>query len=216
MRQFGLADAWILILAVRWTVLLSLVAFGCGGAAGVAVALARVSRSRALRAAAAVYIKVVQGIPLLILLFLVFFGANIMGLQVSAWTAAAIGFALYGSAFLAEIWRGCIQAVPMGQWDAASALGLPRLARLRLVIVPQAARIAVAPTVGFLVQLLKSTSLASVIGFTELTRTAQIVNNVTFQPLAVFGMVAALYFALCYPLSRWSARLEARMAARPA
>ena len=211
MRQFGLADTWILLLALRWTVLLALVAFAGGGLGGMVVALARVAPSRTLRAAAACYIKVLQGLPLLILLFLVFFGANILGIETSAWTAAAIGYGLYGSAFLAEIWRGCIEAVPSGQWDAASALGLHPIARLVLVIAPQAARIAVAPTVGFLVQLLKSTSLASVIGFTELTRAGQMVNNVTFQPLTVFGIVAGLYFALCYPLSLLSAQLETRM-----
>jgi polar amino acid transport system permease protein len=141
----------------------------------------------------------------------VFFGANIMGLRIDAWTAAAAGFSLYGSAFLGEIWRGCLQAVPRGQRDAAIALGLRFGRRLRLVIAPQAARIAVPPTVGFLVQLLKSTSLASVIGFTELTWTGQMINNATFQPLAVFSMVAGLYFLMCWPLSRLSVRLERRL-----
>ena len=135
-----------------------------------------------------------QGIPLLILLFLVFFGANILGLRIDPWTAAAVGYGLYGSAFLGEIWRGCLQAVPRGQRDAAVALALSFTQRLRLVVAPQAARIAVPPSVGFMVQLLKSTSLASVIGFTELTWTGQMINNVTFQPLIVFGMVAGHLF----------------------
>ena len=211
MRSFGTADGLILLLALRWTLLLGVIAFVGGGAVGAIVALARVARPRWLRILAAVYIKVLQGLPLLILLFLVFFGLNILGIAVNAWTAAAIGYTLYGSAFLGDIWRGCIEAVPAGQWDAATALGLRPAARLRLVIAPQALRIAVAPSVGFLVQLLKSTSLASVIGFTELTQAAQMVNNVTFQPLAVFGTAAGLYFLLCYPLSLWSTRLEARL-----
>jgi polar amino acid transport system permease protein len=213
-RGFGLDELRILLLALRWTILLAAIAFLGGGLGGAATAVLRVAPSRALRFAAAAYIRLLQGLPLLILLFLVFCGANMIGIRTDAWSAAAIAYALYGSAFLGEIWRGCIQAIPAGQWDAATALALPFRLRLFLVIVPQAARIALPPTVGFLVQLLKSTSLASVIGFTELTRAAQMVNNVTFQPLIVFGLVALLYFALCWPLSLLSQHLENRL--RPA
>jgi polar amino acid transport system permease protein len=207
-RHFGISEAWLLLLATRWTVLLTLTAFIGGGLGGAIIAVARVAPLQILRRAAAAYIAVLQGIPPLILLFLVFFGTNILGLRIEPWTAAAIGYGLYGSAFLGEIWRGCLQAVPHGQRDAAVALALPFVQRLWLVIMPQAARIALPPTVGFLVQLLKSTSLASVIGFGELTWTGQMLNNITFQPLMVFGMVAALYFTLCWPLSLLSTRLE--------
>lgn len=212
MRHFGIDEAWLLIFATRWTVLLTLIAFVGGGLLGAVIAVLRVAPVRVLRWIAEIYIRVLQGVPLLILLFLVFFGANILGLRIDPWTAAAVGYALYGSAFLGEIWRGCLQAVPRGQRDAALALALSFPQRLCLVIAPQAARIAVPPSVGFLVQLLKSTSLASVIGFTELTWTGQMVNNTTFQPLPVFGMVAGLYFALCWPLSLVSTRLERRLA----
>ena len=98
--------------------MLTLTAFVGGGIGGAIVAVARVSPPRLLRLIAAGYIKVLQGIPLLILLFLVFFGANILGLRIEPWTAAAVGYGLYGSAFLGEIWRGCLQAVPRGQRDA--------------------------------------------------------------------------------------------------
>jgi len=210
-RHFGLDETRLLLLAARWTVLLTLTAFVGGGVGGGVIAVLRVAPVRAVRLAAGSYIKLLQGLPLLILLFLVFFGANILGLRIDAWTAAAVGYSLYGSAFLGEIWRGCLQAVPRGQRDAAIALALPFAQRLCLVIAPQAARIAVPPTVGFLVQLLKSTSLASVIGFTELTWTGQMINNATFQPLIVFSMVAGLYFVMCWPLSLLSARLERRL-----
>jgi polar amino acid transport system permease protein len=210
-RHFGLDEARLLIFAARWTVLLTLTAFVGGGLGGAIIAVARVAPARIVRLAATGYIKVLQGIPLLILLFLVFFGANILGLRIEPWTAAAAGFGLYGSAFLGEIWRGCLQAVPRAQRDAAIALALSFPQRLCLVVAPQAARIAVPPSVSFLVQLLKSTSLASVIGFTELTWTGQMINNVTFQPLAVFGMVAGIYFTLCWPLSLIGTRLERRL-----
>src|SRR5579871_221542 len=153
-RYFGFDEAWLLIFATRWTILLTLTAFVGGGIGGAAVAIARVAPPRLMRLLAAGYIKLLQGIPPLILLFLVFFGANILGLRIAPWTAAAVSYGLYGSAFLGEIWRGCLQAVPRGQRDAAMALALSFTQRLRLVIVPQAARIAVPPSVGFLVQLL--------------------------------------------------------------
>ena len=116
---------------------------------------------------------------------------------------------LHASAFLGEIWRGCIEAVPSGQSEACWALGLGFYDRMKSVVLPQAAKIAVAPTVGFLVQLIKATSLASIIGFVELTRAGQVNNNVTFDPFTVFGLVAILYFLLCWPLSllaRWMER----------
>jgi polar amino acid transport system permease protein len=201
------------VLAARWTVLLAATAFLGGGVAGAVVAVLRVLPNRSVRLAASVYVKVLQGLPLLILLFLVYFGVSLIGWSTDSWTAAAIAMTLYASAFLGEIWRGCIEAVPREQRDAAAALALSFAQQLRLVVAPQAARIAVAPTVGFLVQLLKSTSLASIVGFTELTRAAQVVNSATFRPLIVFSLVAGLYFALCWPLSLLSIRLEQHLQA---
>jgi polar amino acid transport system permease protein len=213
-REFSADELWFLVLSVRWTILLTAVAFLGGGIGGILVAVLRVAPFGAVRFAAAAYIKVLQGLPLLILLYLVYFGANLFGIRTDAWLAAVIGLTLYASAFLGEILRGCIEAVPSGQWQAAQALALGFGRSLRLVIGPQAARIAIAPTVGFMVQLLKSTSLASILGFVELTRAAQMVNNATFRPLIVFGIVAALYFALCWPLSLISIKVEGRLRAK--
>ncbi len=165
MRQFGLTEAWFIIAALRWTLLLSAVAFIGGGIAGMGVALARTAPPTWLRGAAAGYIQVFQGTPLLMQLFLVFFGSTVLGAGIDPLVAAALALTLNAAAFLGEIWRGCIQAIPAGQWEAATALGMRHLARMRYVILPQAAKIAIAPTVGFLVLLLKSTSLASIIGF---------------------------------------------------
>ena len=210
-REFSLGEVWFLLLAVRWTVLLTGVAFIGGTIGGLVVAVLRVAQSPALRGAAAAYIKVLQGTPLLMQLYLVYFGANLLGLATNAWASAALALTLYASAFLGEIWRGCIQAIPRVQWEGARALALGHFLQLRLVILPQALRIAIPPTVGFLVQLLKGTSLASIIGFTELTRAAQMVNNATFRPFITYALVAALYFILCWPLSMSSHRLERRL-----
>ncbi|MGJ7538306.1 MULTISPECIES: amino acid ABC transporter permease [unclassified Variovorax] len=125
--------------------------------------------------------------------------------------SAALGLTLNAVAFLGEIWRGCIESVPHGQDEASKALGPPNWLRMALVPLPQAARIAIAPTMGFLVQLIKNTSLAASIAFVELTRSGQIVNNATFRPLTVFLVVAAIYFCICWPLSWYSQRLERRL-----
>jgi polar amino acid transport system permease protein len=210
-REFSATDFWFLVLTVRWTVLLALIAFVGGGVVGLGIAILRVSRGRALRAVTTMYIRLFQGTPLLMQLYLVYFGATFFGIRADAWTSAALGLTLYSSAFLGEIWRGCIQAIPRGQWEASDALALGYLRQLRFVILPQALRIAIPPTVGFLVQILKGTSLASIIGFTELTRAAQVVNNATFRPFLVYATVTLLYFLLCWPLSWWSQRLERRL-----
>ncbi|WP_353860575.1 amino acid ABC transporter permease [Azospirillum formosense] len=211
-RAFSYNEFLFLLSAVQWTLALSAIAFIGGATVGLVIALARTSDIKAVRLAATGYIQLFQGTPLLMQLFLVFFGATVLGLDLNPWAAAALGLTLNASAFLGEIWRGCIQAVPRGQWEAASALGLRYPGLMRYVILPQAVKVAVPPTVGFLVQLIKSTSLAAIIGFTELTRAGQIVNNATFQPFLVFGIVAVLYFLMCWPLSLLSARLERRYA----
>ncbi|MET0185761.1 MAG: amino acid ABC transporter permease [Achromobacter sp.] len=213
MRTFGPAEFWFILEAAKWTLALSAIAFVGGAIVGLAVALSRTSTSKLLRAAATLFIQIFQGTPLLLQLFLIFFGAPIVGLDINPWIAASVALILNSGAFLGEIWRGCIQAIPRGQWEAAEALSLSYRARMRDVILPQAFKIAVPPTVGYLVQIIKGTSLAAIIGFTEITRAGQIINNATFQPLLVFSVVAAIYFALCWPLSLLAAWMERRQAA---
>jgi len=211
MIQFTSVHVFYLLQAARWTILLSLIAIAGGGVLGLALALARVSKLRVLRALAIVYIQIVQGTPLLILLFLSYFGLSLVGFRLDPLVAAGISLTFYVGAFLGEIWRGCIEAVPRTQWEASDCLGLNRFQQYAYVILPQAIRIATPPTVGFMVQVVKNTSLASIIGFVELTRAGQIVNNSTFQPFLVFLFVAAIYFAICYPLSVTSRALERKM-----
>ena len=208
MNQLGLNHLVYLLVAAEWTVLLSLLAFAGGSVLGLAIALMRVSKVGTLRAIASGYIQLIQGTPLLILLFLSYFGLGIVGLKLVPLVAAGISLTLYAGAFLGEIWRGCIEAVPKTQWEASDCLGLNRGQQYAYVVLPQAMRIAIPPTVGFMVQIVKNTSLASVIGFVELARAGQIVNNSTFEPFAIFSCIAAIYFALCYPLSLAARALE--------
>ncbi len=209
---FGIVHVEFLAWAAMWTIGLSAVAFVGGGLLGFLVALARVGPSKALRRLASGYIQVVQGTPLLILLFLIYYGVAIfVGPSVPAILAAGAGLTVYASGFLAEIWRGCIEAVPKTQWEAAECLALTRWQRMTRVVLPQALRIATPPTVGFLVQIVKNTSLASVIGFVELAQAGKLINNSIFQPFTVFMVVAVFYFAICFPLSAWSRTLERKL-----
>ncbi len=202
-----------LLIGLKWTVVLSAVGFAFGCAAGLCVALARTSGLSLLERVTAGYIAVFQGTPLLMQLFVVYYGLALIGLKLDSWVAVAIGLTLHASAYLGEIWRGSIEAVPQGQTEAAKALSLKYLSRMRDVVLPQALRISLPATIGFLVQLIKGTSLASIVGFTELTRAGNIISNQIFQPLTVFGIVGALYFLMCLPLTMLGARLERRFAA---
>jgi len=208
--QFNSVHVLYLLVAAKWTIALSLIAFIGGAVLGLALALARVSRFKILRLAATGYIQVIQGTPLLIVLFLSYFGLSIAGYQLDPLVAAGLSLTLFSGAFLGEIWRGCIEAVPRPQWEASECLGLGRLQQYFYVILPQAMRIAIPPTVGFMAEVVKNTSLTSIIGFVELARAGQIINNATFQPFLVFALVGAIYFAICYPLSVASRRLERR------
>ncbi|MEJ7667190.1 MAG: amino acid ABC transporter permease [Casimicrobiaceae bacterium] len=211
-RDFDWPAFLFLLGALRWTMVLSLIAFVGGSIGGLFLAIMRTSAYALLRWIAMGYIGLIQGTPVLMQLFLVYYGLAVLsGLRIDPWPAVTLAFTLYAAAFLGEIWRGAIQAIPRQQWEAAAAIPLAPLARLRYVILPQAFRIAIPPTVGFLVQLIKGTSIASIIGFVELTRAGQLIVNVTFQPMIVYPLIAVLYFALCWPLSLAALRLERRI-----
>ena len=211
MVQFSLWDILTFLLgAMRWTVALSLIAFVGGGLVGMALLLLRFAQLRGVGMVVSWYVQVFQGTPLLMQLFLVYFGLALLGMDTSPLVSAAICLTLYASAYLTEIWRGCVNSVPRGQWEASASLALDFAQQMRHVILPQAVRVAIAPTVGFMVQIIKGTALASVIGFVELTKAGQMISNATYQPFLAYTFVGLLYFALCYPLSRWSQHLETR------
>ena len=200
-----------LLLSARWTLMLSAIAFAGGGVAALLLLLWRYAYPRSGGRFTYFYIQLLQGTPLLLQLFLVFFGLPMLGIDVSPLLAAGVALTLYAGAFLAEIWRGCIDAIPRGQWDASASLGMNFITQMRYVILPQSLKIAVPPTVGFLVQLLKSTALASIVGFNELIKAGQIVTNATFQPVVVYGLVALIYFCMCFPLTYCARLLERKL-----
>ncbi|KAA3498068.1 MULTISPECIES: amino acid ABC transporter permease [Rhizobium/Agrobacterium group] len=213
MESIGPNQLFFLMQGLKWTLALTVIGFIGGGVFGLCVALARVADSVAVQRASTAFIAVFQGTPLLMQLFVVYYGVALAGLNVDAWVAVAIAFTLHASAFLGEIWRGGIQAVPKGQTEAANALGLHYISRMKDVVLPQAFKISLPATIGFLVQLIKGTSLAAIVGFVELSRAGQIVSNQTFRPLTVFAIVGIIYFLICWPLSLWGAGVERRMQA---
>lgn len=213
MASIGPNELFFLMQGLKWTLALTLIGFIGGGVFGLCVALARVAHSPAIQRASMAFIAVFQGTPLLMQLFVVYYGVALAGLNVDAWIAVAIAFTLHASAFLGEIWRGGIQAVPKGQTEAANALGLHYVSRMKDVVLPQAFKISLPATIGFLVQLIKGTSLAAIVGFVELSRAGQIVSNQTFRPLTVFAIVGIIYFLICWPLSLWGAGVEKRLQA---
>lgn len=207
-REIGIIDVLYMAAAMRWTLVLTLLALAGGSVIGMAVATAGASSRAWLRTGARLYVGTVQGIPLLALLFVFFFGLSVVGFSLPPLAAATVAYSVYAGAFLGEIWRGALIAVPRTQWEAGASIGLSYAEQLRHVIIPQAVRLATPPSVGFLVQLIKNTSLAAVIGFVELTREGQLTTAATFQPFWVYSIVAVLYFSLCFPLTRLSRRLE--------
>ncbi len=212
MVDFSLWDIFRnLLLAGRWTVALSLIAFIGGGLVGLALLVLRLSKLPGADKLVSGYVQLFQGTPLLMQLFLSYFGIALFGINTSAWVAAAVALTLYTSAFLTEIWRGCVNSIPKGQWEAAESLALNFGEQLRYVVLPQAVKIAVPPTVGFLVQVIKGTALASVIGFVELTKAGTMITNATFKPFLVYSCLALMYFALCFPVSLLARRLERKL-----
>ena len=212
MVDFSLWDIFRnLLLAARWTVVLSLIAFIGGGLVGLGLLVFRLSKTPGADKLVGSYVQLFQGTPLLMQLFLSYFGIALFGINTSAWVAAALALTLYTSAFLAEIWRGCVNSIPKGQWEAAQSLALNFPEQLRYVVLPQAVKIAIPPTVGFLVQVIKGTALASVIGFVELTKAGTMITNATFKPFLVYSCLALMYFALCFPISLIAHRLERNM-----
>jgi len=210
-QTFSFGHVNYLLQGAIWTLVLAGIALVCGGVLGAIVAQARISTFAPLRYLMQGYIYVVQGTPLLVLLFICYYGVSYLGIELPAIMAAAVGFTVYVSAFLGEIWRGCIQSVARGQWEGGAALALTRWQTLRYIVVPQAFRVAIPPTVGFLVQIIKETSLVSTIGIFELTLAGRFLSAATYRPLEAYSLVAVVYFLICFPLTHWSRALERKL-----
>jgi polar amino acid transport system permease protein len=191
------------------TVLLSLAAIATGTLLGLVVAAVRTSRIPVLAQLARGYLEVFRGTPLLIQMLFLYFGAAYLGLVgITVFGAALLALTLYQGAYIAEIFRAGIEAVPRGQWEAARVLGLPRFQTFLSVILPQTRAIVLPPLVGQYLSLIKDTSIAVVIGYVELVRQGQAVIDRVGDPATSYVAVAVLYFVICYPLSLLVRRME--------
>ncbi|GAA3857118.1 amino acid ABC transporter permease [Celeribacter arenosi] len=201
-----------LLEATQYTIYLSLIAFLGGGLLAALITLVRIAPNTWGKRISVSYIWLFQSTPLLMMLFLAGLGVpRLFDIDVNPWTAAIISLVIYASAYLSDVWRGAVESVPVGQWEGARAIGLGFLKTLRLVILPQAFRIALAPTVGFMVQIIKGTSLAYIIGFHDLMAIGKRWANAPVEgsePFIIFPLMALIYFALCYPLTLYSRHLE--------
>jgi polar amino acid transport system permease protein len=201
-----------LLEATQFTIYLSLIAFMGGGILALVLAFMATVHNRVSNITSKTYIWFFQSTPLLMLLFLFGLGIpRLLGVNVNIWLAASVALVLYSSAYIGEVWRGSIESIPKSQWEAGEALGLSFFPIFFLIILPQAIRIAIAPTVGFMVQIVKGTSLAYIIGFHDLMSIGKRWANAPVtgtEPYVIFPLMALIYFSLCFPLSQLSQWLE--------
>ena len=201
-----------LLEATQFTIYLSLIAFTGGGILALVLAFMATVHNRVSNITSKTYIWFFQSTPLLMLLFLFGLGIpRLLGVNVNIWLAASVALVLYSSAYIGEVWRGSIESIPKSQWEAGEALGLSFFPVFFLIILPQAIRIAIAPTVGFMVQIVKGTSLAYIIGFHDLMSIGKRWANAPVtgtEPYVIFPLMALIYFSLCFPLSQLSQWLE--------
>jgi len=195
---------------VTMTIPLTVISFVLGLVVALAVALMRLSKVRVVSGIARFYISVIRGTPLLLQLFIIFYGLPALGVQFDPFPAAVLAFTLNVGGYAAEVIRSAILSVPKGQWEAASTVGMGYATTLRRVVLPQAARTAVPPLSNTLISLVKDTSLASTIQVTELLRVAQEAAAPTYQFFALYGVAAVYYWVVCLALSFGQSRIEHR------
>ncbi len=193
------------------TIPLSLASFAIGLVIALFVALARLSRIRVLSALARFYVSVIRGTPLLVQLFVIFYGLPSLGLLIDPWPSAVIAFSLNVGGYAAEVIRAAILSVPKGQWEAGHTIGMSRTTTLRRVILPQAARVSVPPLSNTFISLVKDTSLASLILVTELFREAQKIAAFSQEFMMLYMEAALVYWVFSLVLSTAQSRIEKRL-----
>ncbi|MNH81331.1 L-cystine transport system permease protein TcyB [compost metagenome] len=196
--------------AVAFTVPLTLISFALGLILAVVTALIRLSSWRIASLIARFYVWIIRGTPLLLQLFIIFFGLPSIGITLDPFIASVIGFSLSVGAYGSEIVRAAIQSIPAGQWEAAYSIGMTRMQALRRIILPQAARVSVPPLANSFISLVKDTSLAASITYVEMFRTAQEIVAITFEPLLLYSEAGFLYLMLSTVLSGLQNFLERR------
>ena len=201
----------LLIGAITGTIPLALASFSLGLLLALVVALMRLSRNRTVSAIARTYISVIRGTPLLVQLFVIFYGLPSVGITISPWPSAIIAFSLNVGGYAAEVIRAAILSVPKGQWEAGHTIGMSRHQTLVRIILPQAARVSVPPLSNTFISLVKDTSLASLILVTELFRVAQQVAAFSQEFMLLYLEAAVIYWIICLVLASGQSALEKRL-----
>jgi cystine transport system permease protein len=210
--QLFLESFWpILWGGISGTIPLALASFAIGLVLALVVALMRLSRNRVVSGIARFYVSVIRGTPLLVQLFVIFFGLPSIGVVIDPWPSAIVAFSLNVGGYAAEIIRAAILSVPKGQWEAGYTIGMSPATTLRRVILPQAARVSVPPLSNTFISLVKDTSLASLILVTELFRVSQQIASSTYQFMLIYLEAALIYWLICLVLSGGQNRLERRL-----
>ncbi|MGT2894937.1 amino acid ABC transporter permease [Streptococcus entericus] len=194
-----------------WTLGLSLIGFGLGTLLGFFVAVARLSRFAPLRWLVQAHLSLMRGIPMMVFLFLIYFGLPYVGIKFDAVTSSILAFSIMSSAYISEIIRSSLQAVDKGQWEAARALGLPITSIYRKVIIPQAFRIALPPLSNVLLDMVKSTAITAMISVPEMFQKAKIVGGARWDYMTVYICVSLIYWVICTLYALGQAELEKRL-----
>ncbi|MEH7444177.1 amino acid ABC transporter permease [Bacillus sp. JJ1122] len=197
--------------AIFYTIPLTLISFVCGLGLAILTALARISDMKILQIIARVYVSAIRGTPLLVQLFILFYGLPTIGVVIDPWPSAIIGFSLNVGAYASEIIRAAIQSIPKGQWEAGYSIGMSRRQVLRRIIFPQATRVSIPPLSNTFISLVKDTSLASMILLTEMFRRAQEIATTNYEFLLLYTEAALIYWVICFILSIAQGRIESRL-----
>ncbi|WP_153731111.1 amino acid ABC transporter permease [Sporosarcina obsidiansis] len=197
--------------AIKFTIPLAIISFIIGLTIAIFTALARISSSNILRAVARVYVSIIRGTPLLVQLFIIFYGLPTIGIIIDPFPSAVIGFSLNVGAYASEIIRAAILSIPKGQWEAAYSIGMNYSQALRKIVLPQAARVSVPPLSNSFIGLVKDTSLAAMILVAEMFRKAQEIASMNYEFLFVYSMAALIYWVICFILSIIQGRIEGRL-----
>jgi polar amino acid transport system permease protein len=198
--------------AALWTIALCVTSGVAGSVLGLILGLAETSPSRIARSISTVYVNIIRGIPLLVIIFFIYFGVPLLfpGSDIPAFWSGVIALTAFAGAYIAEIFRGSVDAIPKGQSEAAQALGMRYVLKYWYVILPQAVKIAIPSLISFLIALIKDSSLITVIGFVELTHEGNIVSNLSGDPITTYLVVGAMYFVICYGVSMLGRAYEKR------
>jgi polar amino acid transport system permease protein len=193
------------------TIAVSLLAFSLAMVSGLAIGIARISRVAPLRVVSACYIQFIRGTPLLLQLFFIYYVLPYAGIVLSPFVSGAIGLTLNYAAYMAEVFRSGIQAIPKGQWEAGSSVGMSRSLLMRRIILPQAIRIIVPPIGNFFVSIFKDSALVSVITMRDLMFSGELLASATYKHFEIFAMVAVIYFCISYTVAKFVEWIEAKI-----